>query len=252
MAKTIFMIHGMWAGAHVWDHYKPFFEAQGYHVITPTLRFHEEQYRAVAPEALGTVSLLDYVADLETQIRGLDEKPILMGHSMGGLLAQILASRGLGESLVLLTSAPPAGILALRPSSTRTFLSVLTQWGFWRKPMRITFEEAQYGILSLLSPEEQRATYDKYSFESGQAAFEIAFWIADRRKASTVVTRDVTCPVLVVAGGLDRIVPETVVRQIAKKYNATYKVFEEHTHSVLHEKGWQDVAGYAAEWLRAH
>jgi len=130
MAKTIFMIHGMWGGGHVWDHYKPFFEAQGYRVITPTLRFHEEQYRTVAPEALGTVSLLDYVADLEAQIRALDEKPILMGHSMGGLLAQILASRGLAQSLVLLTSAPPAGILALRPSSTKTFLSVLTKWGF--------------------------------------------------------------------------------------------------------------------------
>jgi len=250
MAKTIFMIHGMWGTGEVWSNFKPFFEAQGYKVITPTLRYHEEKYHAVAPAELGTVSLLDYAADLEAQIRALDEKPIIMGHSMGGLLAQILASRGLAEKLVLLTPAPPAGILALQPSSTRTFLSVLTKWQFWRKPMRITFNEAKYGILALIPQAQQHTTYAGYSFESGRAAWEIAFWIADMKKASSVDERKVTCPILAIAGGQDRIVPEAVVRQVAAKYHATYKVYPDHAHSVLHENGWQEIAGYVNDWLK--
>lgn len=255
MSKTIFMIHGMWGSGDIWDNYKIYFEALGYRVITPTLRLHGENYRAVAPEALGTVSILDYAADLEQDIRALDEKPIIIGHSMGGLIGQILASRGLAEKLVLLTSAPPAGILALRPSSTRTFLSVLSTWGFWKKPMRLTFEEAKYGILGLLSPEQQAAEYAKYSFESGQAAYEIAFWILDGKKATHVDTKSVTCPVLVIAGGKDKIVPASVVKQIAKKYEkttaVTFKLYEEHAHAIQRQKGWQDIAGFVADWLKA-
>jgi pimeloyl-ACP methyl ester carboxylesterase len=74
---------------------------------------------------LGTTSLLDYAADLEKQIRELEEVPILMGHSMGGLLAQIFGSRGLARALVLLTPASPAGILALKPSVIQSFSSIL-------------------------------------------------------------------------------------------------------------------------------
>jgi len=250
MTKTIVMIHGMWGSGAMWSNYHPFFEAHGYRVIVPTLRYHEPEYRITPPEALGTLSLLDYAADLEALIRGLDEKPIIMGHSMGGLLAQILASRGLAEQLVLLTPAPSAGINALRPSSTRTFLSVLTQWGFWKKPMRVTFEEAKFGILNELSPDEQVAAYQDYSYESGQAAYEIAFWIADRRHAARVDATKVTCPVLTIAGGKDRIVPESVVRQTAKKFKSTYKVYKKHGHSVLNERGWEEIAGYVADWLK--
>lgn len=254
MSKTIVMIHGMWGSGDIWDGYKAYFEALGYRVIAPTLRLHGEKYRVTAPEELGYVSILDYAADLEKDIRALDEKPIIIGHSMGGLIAQILASRGLAEKLVLLTSAPPAGILALRPSSTRTFLSVLSQWGFWKKPMRLTFDEAKYGILGLLSPEQQTIEYAKYCFESGRAAYEIAFWILDSNKATAVNTKSVTCPVLVIAGAKDKIVPASVVKQIAKKYEkttaVTFKLYEEHGHAIQRQDGWQDIAAFVANWLK--
>jgi non-heme chloroperoxidase len=256
MSKTIVMIHGMWGSGDIWDGYKDYFEEQGYRVIAPTLRLHGEKYSKVAPQELGTVSILDYAADLEKEIRTLDEKPIIMGHSMGGLIAQILASRGLATKLVLLTSAPPAGVLALRPSSTRTFLSVLSQWGFWNKPMRLSFNEAKYGILGLLTPEQQVAEYGKYSFESGHAAFEIAFWPLDANKATHVDTNAVSCPVLVVSGGKDKIVPASVVKQIAKKYqkttDVTYKEFTKFAHAIHQQKGWQEIAGYASDWIKTH
>lgn len=257
MSKTIIMIHGMWGSGEIWDGYKAYFEAQGYKVIAPTLRWHGEKHIKVAPQELGTVSLLDYAADLERDIRALDEKPIIMGHSMGGLLAQILASRGLGEKLVLLTSASPAGILALQPSSIRTFVSVLTSWGFWKKPMRLTFKEAQYGILGLLTPEQQVEEYAKYSFESGQAAAEIAFWSLDKNKATHVDAKAVTCPVLIVAGGQDKIAPVPVAKQIAKKYkktnnDVTYKEFKQFAHAIHQQKGWQEITGFVADWIKTH
>jgi pimeloyl-ACP methyl ester carboxylesterase len=156
------------------------------------------------PELVAT-SLLDYARDLEEEIRRLDSKPILVGHSMGGLLAQILGSRGLAKALVLLTPAPPSGIIGLTPSVVRSFWSVLTGYGFWKKPNRQTFNEAAYSILQLLPTEERRKIYDRFVYESGRAASEVGFWFFDPRGASKVAEKKVSCPVLVIAGSRDKI-----------------------------------------------
>jgi len=184
--------------------------------------------------ALGTTSLLDYASDLIQEIEKLDEKPVIMGHSMGGLLTQIVGSRVSAKALVLLTPASPAGINILKPSVMKTFLSAQLKWGFWRKPMRLTFREATYSMLQLLTPEEQRAVYDKYVYESGRAAFEMGFWFLDGKKASRVDESKITCPMLVIAGGLDKITPHSVVQKVAEKYRAvsTYRLFDKHSHWV--------------------
>ena len=90
MAETIVMIHGMWGGSWYWENYRKYFEGKGYRCITPTLRFHDMDPKGVPDPKLGTISLLDYADDLEKAIRGLDSKPVIMGHSMGGLISQIL------------------------------------------------------------------------------------------------------------------------------------------------------------------
>lgn len=102
MSETIFMIHGMWCGAWYWDNYKGFFEDKGYRCVTTTLRFHDVDPGETPHPRLGATSLLDYAEDLEEEIRQLGDKPIIMGHSMGGLLTQILGGRGLAKVLVLL------------------------------------------------------------------------------------------------------------------------------------------------------
>jgi pimeloyl-ACP methyl ester carboxylesterase len=139
MLDTLFMIHGMWGGPRDFDNFKGRFEAEGFRCGTPTLRYHDMDPRGEPDPRVGTTSLLDYAADLETEIRALGAKPILFGHSMGGLLAQMLGARGLAKALVLVTPASPAGIIAITPSVIRSFWSVQTRWGFWRKPMRQTF-----------------------------------------------------------------------------------------------------------------
>ena len=249
MADTLFMIHGMWGGSHLWDRYREFFEARGYRCVTPTLRHHDVAPQSPPPAGLATTSLLDYAEDLERQILSLGALPILMGHSMGGILAQILAARGLCEKAVLLTPAAPRGILALRPSVIRSFWSGITTWAFWRKPYKPRFSEAVYAMMHLLPRGEQKEAYDRYVFESGRAAFEIGFWLFDGRRAAAVDEAKVTCPVLVVAGSLDRITPAAVVRNVARKYRADYREFPNHAHWVLGEPGWEEVAEHAAQWL---
>jgi non-heme chloroperoxidase len=251
MAETIVMIHGMWGSGWYWENFKGFFESKGYRCVIPTLRFHDMDPNAVPDPRLGTTSLLDYAEDLEKLIRELQVRPILMGHSMGGLLAQILGSRGLAKALVLLTPASPRGIIALKPSVIKSFWSGLTRWGFWRKPLRQTFAEAAYSMLNLMPFESQKSVYDKFVFESGRAASEIGFWIFDSKKAARVDESKVTCPVLIVAGEKDRIVPVSITRKIAEKYKrvSTYKEFPDHSHWVVGEPGWQEIAEYIKEWL---
>jgi len=251
MADTILMIHGMWGGPWYWGNYRRVFEAHGYRCIATTLPFHDMDPQGVPDSRLGTASLLDYAAALEREIRQMDVKPIVMGHSMGGLLAQMLGARGLAKSLVLLTPASPSGILALKPSVIRSFWSVMTKWGFWRKPMRQTFGEAVYSMLHLLPEDEQKKAYDNFVYESGRAAFEIGYWLFDAQSASRVDDAKVTCPVLVVAGAQDRITPASVVRKVAQKYKtvSTYKEFANHAHWVVAEPRWQEVAEYILGWL---
>ncbi|MFQ5545036.1 MAG: alpha/beta hydrolase [Acidiferrobacterales bacterium] len=251
MAETLVMIHGMSGGEWYWENFKGFFEKKGYHCVTPTLRFHNVDPTAVPHPQLGTTSLLDYTEDLEKQIRELGVIPILMGHSMGGLLAQILGSKGLAKALVLLTPAPPYGISALRPSAIKSFRSALTTWAFWRKPFRLTFNEVVYSMLNVMPVESQRKVFNRFVYESGRAASEIGFWFMDYKQAAKVDESKVACPVLIVGGAQDRMTPVSVSRKIAEKYGAfaTYKEFTGHSHWVIGEPEWQDVAQYVAGWL---
>lgn len=247
------MIHGMWGGPWYWENYRRAFEAEGYQCLATTLPYHDMDPHSMPDPHLGTTSLLDYADVLEREVRQLEATPILMGHSMGGLLAQMLGARGLAKALVLLTPASPSGIMAIRPSVVRSFWSTQMTWGFWRKPMRQTFGEADYSMLHLMPEKEKKETYDKFVYESGRAAFEIGYWFFDSRAASMVDESKVTCPVVVVAGTRDRITPASVVRLVARKYKAvsTYKEFENHAHWVVGEPRWQEVAEYIGGWLRA-
>jgi len=252
MNNSIFMIHGMWNGGWCWDEFRNFFEGKGYSCFTPTLRFHDVDPKEPPHPELGTTSLLDYAADLETEIRKLDHPPILMGHSMGGLLAQILGSRGLARALVLLAPAPPRGVLALRPSSLRGVRSCITKRCFWRKSCRQTYNEAAYSTMNLIPAEKQKETYEKLVSESGRAVFEIGLWFLDSNKASEVDASKVTCPVLLIGGDKDRIVPASIVRKIARRYQgvATYREYADHAHKAIIEPGWQNIAEDIAGWLK--
>ena len=107
-------------------------------------------------------------------------------------------------------------------------------------------------MLALLPTQEQKEVYSRFVYESGRAATEIGFWNFDKRGASRVDKSQVTCPVLVIAGSQDKITPAPVVRKVAEKYGkvSTYKEFPNHAHWVVAEPGWQEVAEFAADWLK--
>ena len=253
MSKTtIVLIHGMFCGPWVWDDFRLALEARGHHCMAPALPFHDVDPREAPDPRLGTVSLLDYAAALEREVRSLDTKPVLLGHSMGGLLAQMLATRDLAEKLVLLAPSAPAGMLSLSPSVIRSFWSIQTTWGFWRSPVRQTFDEAVYSMLNLLPPVQQRAIFDRFVCESGRAATEIGYWPLDPRRASRVDPARVNCPVLVIAGAEDRITPARVVRQVAARYaGSTYCELPRHAHWLLGEPGWEAIIETVAGWVES-
>jgi non-heme chloroperoxidase len=253
MSKTIVMIHGMFCNGERWQNYVDYFTAAGYTCLNPTLRFHDMDPRDKPDPRLGTTSLLDYLEDLEYIIGTLYEPPVIMGHSMGGLLAQMLAAQGLGRALVLLNPAPPAGIWAiLNSDARRAFRRYRWRWGFWRKPFRITFKEASAAIFNLLPSDRHREAYDSLVFESGRTAYEIGLWFLDQNKTARVDASKVSSPTLITGGSRDRITPPVITRKIARKYRdvATYKEFSDHGHWVLGEPGWENVAKFVLDWLR--
>lgn len=252
MAETIYMIHGMMGGSWCWENYKDYFEARGYKCVIPTLRYHDINPRDKPDPRLGSTSLLDYVEDLEKDIKKLDCQPVIMGHSMGGLLAQMLGARCPARALVLLTPAAPYGISSLKYSVFKSFIGVMTKGRFWRKTFRFSYDTAAYAVMHKLPPEERREAYGRMVFESGLAAMQIGLWPLDVHRTSRVEEKKIKCPVLLVAGSEDRITPAPVVRKVAQKYRAvsTYREFENHAHWVIGEPGWEEIAGYVEEWLK--
>ncbi len=248
----IVMIHGMYATGHVWRNWKGFFERAGFEVHTPTLRLHDVDPAAPPPAGLGTLSVAEYVADLEQLIRGLGDKPILFGHSMGGLLAQLLAARGHACAAVLVTPAPPAGVNAIRPKPLLTFIRVLSRWGFWRKPHRPTRRAADFGMFNRLERNVADAEYAHFVHDSGRALFEIAWWWLDRRRTTRLDFSAMPCDLLLLGGRDDGTVAASVVRATARRYGAraTYLELDGHSHFPISEPGWEQVAQRCLEWLQ--
>jgi pimeloyl-ACP methyl ester carboxylesterase len=246
------MIHGMYGTGRVWENWKRFFERAGHTVHAPTLRLHDVDPKAPPPPGLGTLSVAAYVDDLSAFIDTLPQKPILFGHSMGGLIAQLLAVRGKAVAAVLVTPAPPAGINGVRLKALWTFLRILLRWGFWRKPHRFTRREAEYGCFNRLDAENTEIEYNRFVHESGRALFEIAYWWLDSNKTSRVDFAAMPCDLFVLGASDDRTVAAAVCRDTAKRYGvrATYLELQGHSHWPLAEPGWEQVAQRCLDWLQ--
>ncbi|MFP4480878.1 MAG: alpha/beta hydrolase [Desulfohalobiaceae bacterium] len=251
MSRTILMIHGMWGGGWYWDRFQSFFQTMGYNCIAPDLRHHDVHPGGAPPSGLGQTSLLDYARDLEATIKGFEEKPILMGHSMGGLLAQMLASRGLAEATVLISPAPPAGIISFSWSQIKSFSEVLFRWKFWKKAHQVSYEKAVYATMQKLPTTEREYIYNRCVWESGWALTEIAFWFLGL-KGAWVNSEYVTCPVLTVAGSDDRIITAKTSRKVARRYKyvSTYLELGDHAHWIIREPGWEKAAAYIQAWIQ--
>ena len=250
MAKLAVFIHGMWGTPDVWRNWRAFLERRGWQTTAPALRHHEAP-PLEPPPALGTTSLLDYVADLEGQLRALPAKPVVIGHSMGGLIALMLCARGLARAGVLLTPAPPASVIAIRPSNLMAFARIQMSWAWWRKPHRATLAEALSHTFNTADPREGADRHAGFVHDSGRALFEMALPWLDGRKATTIDPRLVTVPLLFVAAEKDKLVPPGVVRRAAQCFPhvSEYIEYPNQGHWVVGQPGWERIADDAATWL---
>ena len=248
---TIMMLPGACCGAWIYKDFRGYFQDKGWTVLTPELRHHDQKPGQAADPGLATTSLTDYVADLTLAIQALPEPPVIMGHSMGGLLAQLLAAKGLARAIALITPARTWGTLPSSEDEIIAAIGLMSTGPFWTQAMDPVFEIAAENSLNCLSPERQKEVFAQFVPESGQAIFESMFWMFDRKRASYVNPLNVDCPVLAIAGGSDKVTSATSVRDVADKYleQATYLEFSSMGHMLLLEDNWRAVADACSEWL---
>lgn len=248
-SPPVVMIHGAFCGAWAFENFQEVFRSR-HAVHLPTLRYHD--CGSEPPRELGRTGLLDYAADLEALVDGLRETPILIGHSMGGLLAQMLAARGKARACVLLAPSAPWGVMPSTMFELASAQTLFLTGGDYRGSIiRPSYGIAAAHSLDRLDADSRSAVYSRFVPESGQATFEIISWPFDPRRASLVRARDVTCPVLCLAGSEDKINPPSTVARVAARYGAK-GLFEElpgHSHWLIGEPGWEDIAARAAGWL---
>lgn len=252
MSENIIMIHGLWETGACWDNFRNFFELNGYNCITPTLPFHDLKPGEQPDSSLAKMGVKDYLTYVKGEIAGLDAPPILMGHSGGGLLSQLLTADLDVKALVLLCSAVPRGIFKLDSDMFKCFWGLVKRGIiFSDRPVRLTFEEAQYAVFNNIPEAMQRTEYDKMVYESAKVVKEMGFWpaLGMGEKVTLVDESKIHCPVLVLAGCQDRITPLSFQRKLAEKLNAEYREFPEMAHFMIGEKGWEDVADYIFVWL---
>jgi pimeloyl-ACP methyl ester carboxylesterase len=233
----------------VWRPWRDFLAARGWLTIAPALRHHDGP-PLEPPAGLGTTSLTDYVDDLAAQIKELPEKPVVIGHSMGGLIALLLCARGAASRAVLLTPAPPSSVFAIRPSNLLAFSRIQMDWGWWHKPNRPTEREALSYTFNTTPENEARELYRTFVHESGRALFEIALPWLDGSHAATVRPEDVTVPLMFVGAEKDRLVPADGVRRTAARFpGSVHRQYRDQGHWVLGQPGWQTIAQDVVAWL---
>ncbi|HEX4635615.1 MAG TPA: alpha/beta fold hydrolase [Rhizomicrobium sp.] len=249
MKAPVLMIHGAFCGPWFLEGLRQEFEARGYSCTTPALRFHD---KTRPPAALGTTGLADYGADLEGEARTLGAAPILVGHSMGGLLALQLASRVAVRALILLAPSPPWGI----PPTTLFEISAAQAMhlhpGYWNRVLEPSRDVALAHSLDKLPRHMRDDVLDHLVPESGRATFEIMSWGLDLNRASEVDADAVDAPLLFLTGSEDRINPPSTVARIAALYKdrAACEVLDGMGHWLIGEPGWERLAKRALEWLK--
>lgn len=241
----ILFLHGAHAGSWYWHNFLPWFAAHGYDAYAMNLRGHHSNQPL--PD-LGRVTLQDYVNDVKGVIDALGGDVILVGHSMGGVIAQLVAAQMPLRAVVFASTGPVQGVAFKRPKAdlrqTLIGLKSLPRL-IRRKPLHSSRYANDKLVTQKLAPAERADFYRRLGAESATVALEI---MKGQRAAALA---DLDIPKLVISGVDDGAVLIEMQREIAAQQGAELIELPGHGHVFMLEPGWEVCAQRLATWLRA-
>ena len=261
----IVLIHGLWMTPKSWDTWADRFRAAGHQVIVPGWPGIDD--RSVEdirsnPEALKGIGLKQIADNYERIIRDLPEKPIIIGHSFGGVITQMLADRGLGVAYVGVTPGQPAGITTLPLSTVRTAFPILRNPFQKNGASPISKSHFHFTFGNDLSRAESDAIWEDFAINSYNRVFfeGVAGAFNEKGGVSHVdYGRTDRASLLVITGEIDHVVPPAIGKAIVAKYAKSgspalveYKEFAGRTHRIVSQTGWEGVADFALTWAMEH
>jgi pimeloyl-ACP methyl ester carboxylesterase len=254
----IVFVHGLWLLPSSWDRWVTLFEEAGYVALTPgwpddpetvaEARGHPEVF---AGKGIGEIA--DYE---EAIIRRLKRKPVIIGHSFGGLLTMILAGRGLASASVAISPAPFRGVLPLPISALRSASVALRNPANWNRAVPLTYEQFRYSFANAVGEDEAKELYLGYSVPgAGEPLFQAAAAnLNPWTEAKVDTTNPDRGPMLVISADSDHTVPWAIANAAYKKQKRNEAVTEiikmpNRGHALTIDAGWREVAVKALEFV---
>ncbi len=257
----VVFVHGLWLHADSWGAWVERFRAEGYAPVAPGWPGDAatiEETRS-HPERVAGHGVDDVVEHYARVIRELDVKPIVIGHSFGGLVVQRLLGDDLAAAAVAIDPASIKGVLILPISSLRVASVALLNPANKKRAIALTAKQFRYGFGNAISAAESAELHERWTIPSpGRPLFEAAAANFSPRSPAKVNTDNaVRGPLLLTAGGKDHTAPPAITKATLKQYRKSpavtdYKEFPDRGHSLALDSGWHEVADFVLTWLGQH
>ncbi len=259
--RPVVFLHGLWLHATSWEPWLDRFRESGYAPVAPgwpnepsTVAEAREQ-----PDAVANLGIDEVTEHYASAIDALDEQPILVGHSFGGLFAEKLLGEGYGVAAIAIDPAQIKGVLPLPLAQLRAGLPALGNPANLHKSVSLTKEEFRFGFGNALAEEESDELYDKWTIPSpAKPLFQAAVANFSLHSPAKVKTDNADRgPLLLISGTADHTVPDVTTRSTLKQYRDStavteLKQFEGRGHSLTIDSGWKEVADAVLDWLHAN
>ena len=258
-ATPIVFVHGLWLLPSSWDRWVTLFEEAGYVGVTPGWPDDPDTVAEARehPEALAGKGITEIADYEEAIIRRLDRKPVIIGHSFGGLLTMILAGRGLAAASVAISPAPFRGVLPLPIAALRSASVALRNPANWNRAVPLSYEQFRYSFANAVGEDEAKELYLGYSVPgAGEPLFQAASAnLNPWSEAKVNSTNPERGPMLIVSADSDQTVPWAIANASYKRQKRNRGVTEivkmtGRGHALTIDAGWREVADEALEFVK--
>jgi pimeloyl-ACP methyl ester carboxylesterase len=258
-ATPVVFVHGLWLLPSSWDRWRAVFEEAGFTALAPGWPDDPETVEEAAahPEVFAHKSVGQVADHFEDVITKLDKAPVVIGHSFGGLLAQILAGRGLSVAAVAIDPAPFRGVLPLPISALKSSAPVLGNPANHGRAVPLTYEQFRFAFANAVSEEEAKELYDTFAVPApGQPLFQAATANLNPWTEAKVNSKNPERgPLLIISGEQDNTVPWAIANASFKRQKRNEGVTEiveipGRGHALVIDSGWREVADTALAFVR--